>query len=149
MCMFMCVCIALYGSDHIYSADTYNELVPPTSDPAYLKVRTVCVCMCMYICKCVCMYVCMYVCICMCMCVSILKSSSQAIYSSMTEFDPDAVWLMQVCMYMCVYVHVCVYVYVYVYIYVCEYLCVCVCVCICKGWLFFAAPYFWHKAQIV
>lgn len=26
----------LYGTDHIYQCDTYNEMVPPTSDPAYL-----------------------------------------------------------------------------------------------------------------
>jgi alpha-N-acetylglucosaminidase len=26
----------LYGTDHLYSADTFNELTPPSSDPAYL-----------------------------------------------------------------------------------------------------------------
>lgn len=26
-----------YGTDHFYSADTFNENVPPTDDPAYLK----------------------------------------------------------------------------------------------------------------
>ena len=27
----------LYGSDHIYQCDTYNEMQPPTADPAYLR----------------------------------------------------------------------------------------------------------------
>ena len=26
-----------YGTDHIYQADTYNEMMPPTSDPDYLR----------------------------------------------------------------------------------------------------------------
>ena len=26
-----------YGTDHIYNCDTYNEMQPPTSDPAYLQ----------------------------------------------------------------------------------------------------------------
>jgi len=26
-----------YGTNHIYNADTYNEMVPPSSDPAYLR----------------------------------------------------------------------------------------------------------------
>ncbi len=28
--------IRLYGTDHLYSADTFNEMTPPGSDPAYL-----------------------------------------------------------------------------------------------------------------
>eukprot|EP01052_Picozoa_sp_SAG31_P006424 SAG31_NODE_295_length_18239_cov_15.063065_14_plen_79_part_00 len=26
-----------YGTDHIYQADTYNEMLPPTNDVGYLK----------------------------------------------------------------------------------------------------------------
>jgi hypothetical protein len=29
-----------YGSDHVYQADTYNEMLPPTSDVGYLKASS-------------------------------------------------------------------------------------------------------------
>eukprot|EP01062_Namystynia_karyoxenos_P058893 TRINITY_DN50349_c0_g1_i1.p1 TRINITY_DN50349_c0_g1~~TRINITY_DN50349_c0_g1_i1.p1 ORF type:complete len:862 (+),score=324.47 TRINITY_DN50349_c0_g1_i1:79-2586(+) len=31
---------ATFGTDHIYQCDTYNELTPPTSDPAYLRAAS-------------------------------------------------------------------------------------------------------------
>jgi len=34
---FLEVQTRLYGTDHLYSADTFNENEPPTDDPAYLK----------------------------------------------------------------------------------------------------------------
>ena len=34
---FIKVQAAEYGTDHIYQADTYNEMIPPTADPSYLK----------------------------------------------------------------------------------------------------------------
>jgi hypothetical protein len=30
----------VYGTDHIYQCDTYNEMVPPTDDPAYLAASS-------------------------------------------------------------------------------------------------------------
>lgn len=35
--MFMEEQTKLYGTDHLYSADTFNENIPPTNDPAYLS----------------------------------------------------------------------------------------------------------------
>lgn len=35
--MFMEELISSYGTDHLYSADTFNENIPPTTDPGYLK----------------------------------------------------------------------------------------------------------------
>ncbi|WP_442588152.1 alpha-N-acetylglucosaminidase [Pedobacter sp. AW31-3R] len=34
---FLAVQTKLYGTDHLYSADTFNENEPPTDDPAYLS----------------------------------------------------------------------------------------------------------------
>jgi alpha-N-acetylglucosaminidase len=48
-----------YGTNHFYSADTFNENVPPTNDPAFLQ------------------------------------KISGKIFKSMSDVDPDAVWLMQ------------------------------------------------------
>eukprot|EP00051_Salpingoeca_urceolata_P011079 m.136572 g.136572 ORF g.136572 m.136572 type:complete len:913 (-) comp16976_c2_seq5:202-2940(-) len=33
---FVALQTAVYGTDHIYNCDTYNEMNPPTNDPAYL-----------------------------------------------------------------------------------------------------------------
>ena len=30
----------VYGTDHIYQCDTYNEMVPPTDDPTYLALSS-------------------------------------------------------------------------------------------------------------
>ena len=49
----------LYGTAHLYSADTFNEVDPPTDDPDYLRGMT------------------------------------RAVYQSMAEADPEAIWFMQ------------------------------------------------------
>ena len=33
---FIALQAQVFGTDHIYNCDTYNEMQPPTSDPAYL-----------------------------------------------------------------------------------------------------------------
>lgn len=48
-----------YGTDHFYSADTFNENIPPTSDSLYLN------------------------------------DISRKVFASMTNTDPQAVWVMQ------------------------------------------------------
>jgi alpha-N-acetylglucosaminidase len=30
----------VYGTDHIYNADTFNELDPPSADPTYLAAAS-------------------------------------------------------------------------------------------------------------
>lgn len=57
--MFMEEQTELYGTDHLYSADTFNENIPPTNDSLYLA------------------------------------SMSEKVYKSMSEYDPEAVWIMQ------------------------------------------------------
>ncbi|MCQ2151944.1 MAG: alpha-N-acetylglucosaminidase [Bacteroidales bacterium] len=57
--MFMEEQIKTYGTDHLYGADTFNEMVPPQSDPQYLH------------------------------------DISAAVYNSMADVDPEAVWVMQ------------------------------------------------------
>uniref|UniRef100_A0A4W3HRA3 Alpha-N-acetylglucosaminidase n=1 Tax=Callorhinchus milii TaxID=7868 RepID=A0A4W3HRA3_CALMI len=57
--MFLAEVIREFGSDHIYNADTFNEMVPGSSDPKYLS------------------------------------SVSSAVFKSMTQVDPKAIWLMQ------------------------------------------------------
>lgn len=37
---FIAAQIKIYGTDHVYNCDTYNEMEPPTSDPAYLKAAS-------------------------------------------------------------------------------------------------------------
>ena len=37
---FIKVQTSTFGSDHIYQADTYNELTPPTDDPGYLRASS-------------------------------------------------------------------------------------------------------------
>eukprot|EP00041_Stephanoeca_diplocostata_P038457 m.1517851 g.1517851 ORF g.1517851 m.1517851 type:complete len:1260 (-) comp25219_c0_seq4:160-3939(-) len=37
---FIAVQTKIYGSDHVYNCDTYNEMQPPTSDPTYLKAAS-------------------------------------------------------------------------------------------------------------
>ena len=49
----------IYGTNHYYTADTFNENIPPTDDPEYLK------------------------------------GVSAKVYHSMSEVDPQAVWVMQ------------------------------------------------------
>ncbi|KAM8945599.1 alpha-N-acetylglucosaminidase [Pelodytes ibericus] len=49
----------MFGTDHIYNADTFNEMDPTSSDPAYLS------------------------------------AISNAIFKSMENVDPKAIWLMQ------------------------------------------------------
>lgn len=51
--------IGEFGTDHIYNADTFNEMTPTSSDPAYLS------------------------------------AISSAIFKSMVNVDPGAIWLMQ------------------------------------------------------
>ncbi|CAH2302018.1 alpha-N-acetylglucosaminidase [Pelobates cultripes] len=57
--LFIKEMIQEFGTDHIYNADTFNEMNPTSSDPAYLS------------------------------------AISSAIFKSMTNVDPDAIWLMQ------------------------------------------------------
>ncbi|XP_063816091.1 alpha-N-acetylglucosaminidase [Pseudophryne corroboree] len=57
--LFMSEIIQAFGTDHIYSADTFNEMNPSSSDPAYLS------------------------------------AISNAIFKSMADVDPGAIWLMQ------------------------------------------------------
>lgn len=57
--MFMEEQTKLYGTDHLYSADTFNENIPPTNDPAYLA------------------------------------GMSRKVYESMSNYDPEAIWIMQ------------------------------------------------------
>uniref|UniRef100_A0A8C5WDK7 Alpha-N-acetylglucosaminidase n=1 Tax=Leptobrachium leishanense TaxID=445787 RepID=A0A8C5WDK7_9ANUR len=57
--LFMKEMLHEFGTDHIYNADTFNEMDPTSSDPAYLS------------------------------------AVSGAIFQSMTNVDPAAVWLMQ------------------------------------------------------
>lgn len=57
--LFMEEQIKTYGTDHLYGADTFNEMVPPSKDTAYLK------------------------------------SISKAVYQSMANVDPHAIWIMQ------------------------------------------------------
>ena len=49
----------IYGTNHYYTADTFNENEPPTDDPQYLK------------------------------------EISAKVYHTMSDVDPDAVWVMQ------------------------------------------------------
>ncbi|MEE6516461.1 hypothetical protein FKM82_025959 [Ascaphus truei] len=56
---FMREMIQEFGTDHIYNADTFNEMTPTSSDPAYLS------------------------------------AVSAAIFKSMADVDPGAIWLMQ------------------------------------------------------
>lgn len=37
---FIALQTEIYGTDHIYNCDTYNEMLPPTSDPTYLKAAS-------------------------------------------------------------------------------------------------------------
>lgn len=48
-----------FGTDHLYSADTFNENDPPSNDPEFLAAM------------------------------------SKEIYNSMSNYDPDAIWVMQ------------------------------------------------------
>ncbi|XP_072105359.1 alpha-N-acetylglucosaminidase [Mobula birostris] len=57
--MFLLELIKEFDTDHIYSADAFNEMTPRSSDPRYLS------------------------------------SISNAIFKSMTQVDPLAIWLMQ------------------------------------------------------
>ncbi|XP_071967830.1 alpha-N-acetylglucosaminidase [Engystomops pustulosus] len=57
--LFMTEMIREFGTDHIYNADTFNEMTPTSSDPAYLS------------------------------------AVSKAIFKSMYNVDPGAIWLMQ------------------------------------------------------
>lgn len=57
--LFMAEMIGEFGTDHIYNADTFNEMTPTSSDPAYLS------------------------------------AISSAIFKSMVNVDPGAIWLMQ------------------------------------------------------
>lgn len=57
--LFMSESIEMYGTDHLYSADTFNELKPSSNDPQYLK------------------------------------EISEAVYTSMFDVDPEAIWVMQ------------------------------------------------------
>ncbi|XP_053309632.1 alpha-N-acetylglucosaminidase [Spea bombifrons] len=57
--LFMREMIREFGTDHIYNSDTFNEMNPTSSDPAYLS------------------------------------TISSAIFKSMADVDPDAIWLMQ------------------------------------------------------
>uniref|UniRef100_UPI00398F5DB5 alpha-N-acetylglucosaminidase n=1 Tax=Pristiophorus japonicus TaxID=55135 RepID=UPI00398F5DB5 len=57
--MFMLELIKEFGTNHIYNADTFNEMTPSSSDPKYLS------------------------------------SISNAVFNSMTQVDPLAIWLMQ------------------------------------------------------
>jgi len=50
---------AMFGTDHLYAADTFNEMDPPSGDPEFLK------------------------------------SISAAVYRSMADADPEAVWVLQ------------------------------------------------------
>lgn len=38
--LFIDIQTSIYGSDHIYSADTYNEMEPASKDPGYLKLSS-------------------------------------------------------------------------------------------------------------
>lgn len=49
----------IYGTDHLYSADTFNENIPPTDDSMYLN------------------------------------DISKKVFASMTQIDPQAIWVMQ------------------------------------------------------
>ncbi|XP_038634429.1 alpha-N-acetylglucosaminidase-like isoform X2 [Scyliorhinus canicula] len=57
--MFLLELVKEFGTNHIYSADTFNEMTPSSSDPKYLS------------------------------------TTSNAVFKSMTQVDPLAVWLMQ------------------------------------------------------
>lgn len=57
--LFLTQLIRQFGTDHVYNTDTFNEMTPASSDPAYLS------------------------------------SVSEAVFSSMTSADTQAVWLMQ------------------------------------------------------
>lgn len=57
--LFMEEQIATFGTDHLYGADTFNEMYPPSSDSTYLS------------------------------------QISHAVYRSMADVDPEAVWVMQ------------------------------------------------------
>ena len=37
---FIALQTEIYGTDHIYNCDTYNEMLPPTADPTYLKAAS-------------------------------------------------------------------------------------------------------------
>ncbi len=50
---------ALFGTDHLYAADTFNEMDPPSGDPKFLS------------------------------------NISAAVYRSMADADPEAVWVLQ------------------------------------------------------
>lgn len=38
--LFLRELIKEFGTDHIYGADTFNEMQPPSSDPSYLTAAT-------------------------------------------------------------------------------------------------------------
>ncbi|XP_060705086.1 alpha-N-acetylglucosaminidase [Hemiscyllium ocellatum] len=57
--MFLSELTKEFGTDHIYSADIFNEMIPSSSDPKYLS------------------------------------TISSAVFKSMTQVDPLAIWLMQ------------------------------------------------------
>ncbi|XP_072417238.1 alpha-N-acetylglucosaminidase [Chiloscyllium punctatum] len=57
--MFLSELTNEFGTDHIYSADIFNEMIPSSSDPKYLS------------------------------------TISSAVFKSMTQVDPLAIWLMQ------------------------------------------------------
>lgn len=57
--LFMEEQIATFGTDHLYGADTFNEMYPPSNDSTYLS------------------------------------QISHAVYRSMADVDPEAVWVMQ------------------------------------------------------
>eukprot|EP01060_Flectonema_neradi_P039272 TRINITY_DN857_c3_g1_i1.p1 TRINITY_DN857_c3_g1~~TRINITY_DN857_c3_g1_i1.p1 ORF type:complete len:723 (+),score=163.84 TRINITY_DN857_c3_g1_i1:77-2245(+) len=50
---------SIYGTDHLYNADQYNEMTPPSTDLGFLK------------------------------------GASEAMYNSMIQADPKAIWVMQ------------------------------------------------------
>lgn len=35
--LFLSQVVKQFGTDHIYNTDTFNEMIPPSSDPAYLS----------------------------------------------------------------------------------------------------------------
>jgi alpha-N-acetylglucosaminidase len=57
--LFMEEQIKTFGTDHLYGADTFNEMIPPSNDSIYLR------------------------------------NISHAVYQSMADVDPAAVWVMQ------------------------------------------------------
>ena len=56
---FMEIQTKMFGTDHLYAADTFNEVDPPTNDSTFID------------------------------------GMSKRVYQSMSEYDPEAVWVMQ------------------------------------------------------